>query len=162
MTKLPDNPELLKLYRDGKSDVEIAEMFGVTYQAVNLRLVAMGIRRAPFRAKVAGILESAWPIEETGRGKFVEKSRHRDLCSFLRVRLGDTVTSRQRWAAERFERALRQGDCVMDFQPDASEPFPYVPREASDGRLVIRWPEGRELPEGELLEALRLPEGPAQ
>jgi hypothetical protein len=161
MTKLPDNPELLKLYRDGLSDVEIAEMYDVTYQAVNLRLNAMGIRRAPFRAKVAEILESAWPIEEAGRGEYVEKGRHRDLCSFLRLRLGDSgITVRQREGAERFERALKQGAYVMDFRPGLAEPFPYVPREASDGRLVIRWPEGRELPEGELLEALYLPEEP--
>jgi len=49
MTKLPDNPELLKLYRNGFSDKEISEEFGVTVQAVNLRLQAMGIKRAPFR-----------------------------------------------------------------------------------------------------------------
>ncbi|MET8132869.1 hypothetical protein ABZV24_13085 [Streptomyces sp. NPDC005251] len=159
MTKLPDNQGLLKLYHDGFSDIQIAEMYDVTYQAVNLRLGAMGVRRAPFRAQVASILESAWPTEETGRGAYVEKGRHRDLCSFLRLRLGDPgMTSRQRDAAQRFERALKKGDCVMDFRPGMGEPFPYVPRVESDGRMVIRWPEGRKLPDGELRAALHLPE----
>jgi hypothetical protein len=157
MRKLPSNPELLKLYRNGMTDKEIAIQYGASPQAVNARFVAMGLRR--YRQKVTAILESAWPTEETRRGDFVHLNRYRDLCAFLRRRLGDSeMTPNQLRSAERFERAIRDGNCVLDFRPDSDEPWAFVPREESDGHMVIRWPAGRELPEGDLREALDLPE----
>ncbi|WP_435270916.1 hypothetical protein [Streptomyces sp. 1222.5] len=159
MTKLPENPELLKLYRNGYSDAEIAERFNCTPQAVNARLVAMGLRR--YRQKVTSLLESAWPTAETRRGDFVRLNRYRDLCSFLRWRLDDPdLTENQIRGAKRFERAIRDGHCVLDFQPDSDEPWAFVPREESDGHMVIRWPQNRELPEGALRVALNLPSVP--
>jgi hypothetical protein len=162
MTKLPDNPELLKLYRNGFSDKEISEMFGVTVQAVNLRLQAMGITRAPFRTVAKEILEAAWPSAETRRGEFIHLNRARDLYAFLRRQLGDpALTRNQRTAAERFDRLIRSQDAVMDLQPDApGGPWVLLPRKPSDGRMVIRWPEGRELPTGKLRESLDLPDEP--
>lgn len=163
MAKLPKNPELLKLYRNGFSDKEIADMFDVTVQAVNLRLSALGVQRAPFRNSAIKILETAWPSEETRRTEFTHLNRARDLFSFLRWRLGDAgLTKRQLADAARFERIIRNGNVVMDLQPDAKGgPWVLLPREPSDGRMVIRWPEGRELPTGELRKALDLPEEPA-
>ncbi|MGW2448949.1 hypothetical protein [Streptomyces sp. NPDC001675] len=156
MTKLPPNPELQRLYQAGFKDAEIAKMFGATPQAVNSRLVAMGLRQ--YRQKVTAILENAWPNSETRRGDFVKFNRYRDLCCFLRGRLGDEkMTANQKRGAERFERAVRKGNHVLDFQPDSEEPWRFVPREDSDGRMVIRWPRGRDLPRGELRAALDLP-----
>jgi hypothetical protein len=162
MTKLPDNPELLKLYRNGFSDKEIAVQFDVTVQAVNLRLQQMGIKRAPFRAVAKEILEAAWPSTETRRGEFIHLNRARDLYAFLRRQLGDpALTRNQRTAAERFDRLIRSQDVVMDLQPDApGGPWVLLPRKPSDGRMVIRWPEGRDLPKGELRAALDLPDEP--
>ncbi|MGW5773096.1 hypothetical protein ACWEVY_28585 [Streptomyces longwoodensis] len=159
MTKLPENPELLKLYRNGASDKEIAEQFGATVQAVNLRLAALGIRRAPFRTQAKEILEAAWPSAETRRTEFVHLNRARDLYAFLRRQLGDSgLSATQLKAAERFERMIRENDSVLDLQPDNPEgPWVLVPRRPSDGRLVIRWPEGRQLPTGDQLKALSLP-----
>ncbi|MFB7440621.1 hypothetical protein ACFC01_20050 [Streptomyces mirabilis] len=68
MTKLPDNPELLKLYRNGFSDKEIAVQFDVTVQAVNMRLQQMGIKRAPFRTMAKEILEAAWRLRQKRDG----------------------------------------------------------------------------------------------
>ncbi|WP_326827417.1 hypothetical protein [Streptomyces sp. NBC_01751] len=162
MTKLPDNPELLKLYRNGFSDKEIAEMFGATVQAVNLRLSALGIKRAPYRTAAKEILEAAWPSSETRRTEFVHLNRARDLYVFLRRQLGDrALTKMQLTAAARFERLIRDNEAVLDLQPDAPDgPWVLVPRKPSDGAMVIRWPEGRELPDGKLREALDLPAAP--
>ncbi|MEV0470731.1 hypothetical protein [Streptomyces prunicolor] len=162
MTKLPENPELMKLYRNGLSDKEIAERFDVTVQAVNLRFSALGIKRAPFRTSAKEILEAAWPSTETRRTEFVHLNRARDLYAYLRRQLGDkTLTPNQLNAAARFERMIREGEVVLDLQPDSDEgPWALVPRLPSDGRMVIRWPEGRELPTGKLREALNLPNDP--
>jgi hypothetical protein len=159
MTKLPENPELLKLYRNGLSDKEIAERFDVTVQAVNKRLDAMGIKRQPFSTQVRIILEAAWPAKETQRSKFIGRNRARDLYAFLRRQLGDKgLTPNQLAQAERFERVLREENAVLDFQPDQpEEPWVFVPRTPQDGSRVIRWPEGRELPTGKALKALELP-----
>ncbi|MFF9653070.1 hypothetical protein [Streptomyces sp. NPDC014622] len=159
MTKLPENPDLLKLYRNGYSDKEISEMFGVTVQAVNLRLSALGIKRAPFRTSAKEILEAAWPSAETRRTEFVHLNRARDLYAFLRRQLGDTgLTKTQLAAAARFERLIRTKTAVLDLQPDAPDgPWVLIPRSPSDGCMVIRWPEGRGLPPGKLREALNLP-----
>jgi hypothetical protein len=159
MTKLPDNPELLKLYRNGFSDKEIAAQFDVTVQAVNMRLQALGIQRAPFRTQATEILEGAWPVAETRRGEFIHLNRARDLYAFLRRQLGDTaLTKSQLVAAARFERLIRSHNAVLDLQPGMpGGPWVLMPREPSDGRMVIRWPEDRELPPEELRAALDLP-----
>lgn len=162
MTKLPSNPELQKLYRNGFSDEEIAEMFDVSRQAVTLRLNNMGIFRAPFRARMTAILEAAWPVAETRRAEFIHLNRARDLCAFLRRQLGDTGLSKtQLGAAARFERLIRESDAVLDLQPEAEDgPWVLVPRLPSDGNMVIRWPDGRDLPEGKERKALNLPAVP--
>ncbi|WP_055523430.1 hypothetical protein [Streptomyces graminilatus] len=145
MTKLPDNPALLKLYRNGKSDKEIAAMFDVSFQAVNKRLREMGIWRAPFKAQAQDILEHVWPKAETQRTKFMRLNRARDLFYFLRRRLGDkALTELEMRGSERFEALIREGDVVLALMPNAPEgPWVLEPRLDSDGRMVIRWPEGR-------------------
>ncbi|MFE1988847.1 hypothetical protein [Streptomyces mirabilis] len=127
MTKLPDNPELLKLYRNGFSDKEISVQFDVTVQAVNMRLQQMGIKRAPFRTMTKEILEAAWPSIETRRGEFIHLNRARDLYAFLRRQLRDpALTKNQRTAAERFERLIKEHNAVLDLQPGMPG-GPWVP-----------------------------------
>lgn len=164
MTKLPENPELLKLYRNGFSNKEIAEQFDVTVQAVDWRLSNLGIKRAPFRNSAKEILEAAWPSAETRRTEFIHLNRARDLYAFLRRQLGDTgLTKTQLGSAARFERMVRDGDAVLDLQPDSPEgPWVLVPRLPSDERMVLRWPEGRPVPNGKLREALDLPDEPEE
>ncbi|WP_340376589.1 hypothetical protein U5640_16725 [Streptomyces sp. SS7] len=163
MTKLPANPELLKLYRNGKSDKEIAAMFDVSFQAVNKRLKLMGIRRAPFKSQAQEILEHVWPNDETRRIDFMRLNRARDLFYFLRSRLGDkTLSDAEAKGAERFEALIREGNVVLNLRPDVpGEPWVLEPRLESDGRMVIRWPEGRDLLEDERHRAaLELPAEP--
>ena len=158
MTKLPDNTGLMKLYREGFTDKEIAGMFDVTFQAVNKRLTAMGIRRAPYVNAATAIVEAAWPVVDTSRSRFTGLSRGRLLWCFLRWRLGDPgLSERQLQDAKRFSRTIRSRGVVMSLDPVGAQPWPYLPRQASDGQMVIRWPEDREKPTALHMEALNLP-----
>ncbi|MFE5009755.1 hypothetical protein ACFRJ3_34805 [Streptomyces sp. NPDC056696] len=158
MTKLPDNENLRRLFREGRTDKEIAKAFGCSPQAVNLRFTQMGIERKPFANTAAAILEAAWPRDEFERSKFSRFNRVRDLSSFMRSRLGDpTLTAKQIQRAERFAAHLELNDLILTLDWDQENPWVYMPRESSDGRLVIRWPEGRERPKGPHLEAISLP-----
>ncbi|AEW94029.1 hypothetical protein SCATT_16580 [Streptantibioticus cattleyicolor NRRL 8057 = DSM 46488] len=50
---------------------------------------------------------------------------------------------------------------VLDFDRAHPEgPWVFVHRVEADGRRVIRWPEGKELPPGDLAQALDLPSKP--
>lgn len=161
MTKLPGSTEFIKLYRSGLSDKEIAEAFDVTVQAVNKKLVNLGIQRHPAKHAATAIINAAWPSEEYGRNKYTSLSRAQRLFAFLRKRLGDEVLGpRQDRMAVLFEREVRTRGVVLHLDPSSAQPWVWLPREASDGRMVIRWPEGREKPTGELLEALDLPPQP--
>lgn len=158
MAKLPDNETLRRFFREGRSDKEIAKAFDCSVQAVNLRYSAMGMERKPYSNTAAAILETAWPRDEFDRGKFSRFNRARDLTSFIRWRLGDdTLTPRQLERASRFAHVLERDQVVLAIDWTQENPWVYVPRKPSDGRLVVRWPEGRELPKGPHLEAISLP-----
>ncbi|MFJ9900265.1 ImmA/IrrE family metallo-endopeptidase [Streptomyces sp. NPDC091280] len=163
MTKLPDNPVLLKHYRDGMSDKEIAEVYGVSFQAVNKRLKELGIWRAPFKVQAQEILEHVWPASETNRTEYMAINRARDFFYFLRRGLGEKTTTRTLVrGSERFDRLIRESGCVLDLRPGEAEgPWVLIPRLESDGNCVIRWPEGRAPFEDEKYRAaLELPETP--
>ncbi|MGV9693342.1 ImmA/IrrE family metallo-endopeptidase [Streptomyces sp. NPDC003444] len=164
MTKLPDNHELLKLHRDGLSDEEIAARFGASHQAVNKRLKDLGIYTRPHSAAAKALVEAAWPSSEGARrSKLSALAPGRSLYAYLRWRLNDPKLSpRQLTEARRFEARLRRDNVVLDLAA-AEGAWVYRPREEHDGLMVIRWPAGRELPEGPHREALYLsPEAPAQ
>lgn len=163
MTKLPDNDTLRRYFREGLSDKQIANAFGCSVQAVNVRFVAMGIERKPYSNTAAAILEAGWPREEFDRNKFTRFNRARDLATFIRWRLGDPdLTDRQHERVEKFTRNLERNDFVLAIDWAKDNPWVYVPREPRDGRRVIRWPEGRELPRGPHLEAITLPPVPVE
>ncbi|MFG3176598.1 hypothetical protein ACGFZC_16255 [[Kitasatospora] papulosa] len=158
MTKLPDNEALRRYFRQGLSDKEIAEAFGCTVQAVNARYAEMNMQRMPYSNTATAILEAAWPRTEFDRSKFSRFNRAKDLATFIRWRLGDpALTPRQLERAERFTAHLERHGFVLALDWARDNPWVYVPREPTDGRLVIRWPEGRELPRGPHLEAISLP-----
>ncbi|MFE5542786.1 hypothetical protein ACFQ71_03100 [Streptomyces sp. NPDC056534] len=162
MAKLPDDETLRQYFRDGLSDQEIAEMWGCSYQAVNLRFTKMGIERKPYRNIAAAILEAAWPAAEFSRSRF-RFNRVRDLTTYMRRRLGDdSLTPRQLQRADRFKAYLERNGEVLSLDWDGPEenPWVFVPRTPSDGRLVVRWPAGRECPKGLHLEAISLPAAP--
>lgn len=163
MTKLPDNDTLRRFFREGLSDKEIAQAYGCSIQAVNLRFTKIGIERKPFANMAVAILEAAWPRNEFDRTKFGRFNRARDLAVFIRSRLGDpTLTGKQQVRVERFTAHLERNGLILALDWSQENPWVFMPREPSDGRLVIRWPEERELPKGAHLEAISLPPSPAE
>ncbi|MFF4245239.1 hypothetical protein ACFYY2_12295 [Streptomyces sp. NPDC001822] len=158
MTKLPDNETLRRFYREGLSDKEIAKAFDCSVQAVNLRFGKMNLPRKPWSNTAAAILEAGWPRDEFDRTRFTRFNRARDLTTFIRWRLGDPdLTDRQLERAERFTAHLERHNVVLTVDWGKENPWVFVPREESDGRRVIRWPEGREMPKGPHLDAISLP-----
>nr|WTB30305.1 hypothetical protein OG781_13150 [Streptomyces sp. NBC_00830] len=160
MTKLPDNETLLRFYREGLSDKEIATAYDVTVSAVNLRFTKLGIERKPWSNTATAIMEAAWPSAEFRRSRFTNYNRARDLYSFMRWQLGDpTLSERQLHNAKLFAKYVRDHDVVLtlDLDLEQQSPWVWVPREGQDGRLVLRWPEGREMPRGPHMAALTLP-----
>ncbi len=159
MTKLPDDDTLRGFFREGRTDKQIAAAYGCTISAVNLRFSKMGLSRKPWSNTATAIIEAAWPSSDFTRSRFTASNSARNLWVFLRWRLGDpTLTPDQQRRVRNFTaRMEREGNIlVMDWSREG-HPWVFLPREPSDGRLVVRWPEGRELPKGPHLEALMLP-----
>ncbi|MDI1454397.1 hypothetical protein NHG22_11335 [Streptomyces sp. ATE26] len=161
MAKLPDDETLKKfLYVDGLTDRQIAAAYGVSIQAVNKRYVKMGIQRKPWMNTATAILDAAWPsTKDFKRSEYTGRWRARELFAFLRWRLGDpTLSAYQLQTAENFSNYARSNDVVLDFDPDRETPWMWQPRTLADENLILRWPKGRELPTGEHLKALTLPD----
>jgi hypothetical protein len=77
----------------------------------------------------------------------------------MRWRLGDpTLTEKQLRAARQFLTYMRTEDVVLGLDLSQEIPWVWLPREAQDGRCILRWPPGREMPRGPHLEAISLPE----
>ncbi|MFF4557179.1 hypothetical protein [Streptomyces sp. NPDC001422] len=159
MTKLPDNEALRSLVNRGFSNAQIAEMYDVTVQGVNFRLSNMGIQRKPWSNTATAIMEQAWPSAETGRSKHTNSNAARRLWAYVRYRLGDPqLSERQKSDAVKFQAYVEKHAVVLHLDSSREvSPWVFVPRMPADGRLVIRWPEGREKPLGAHLEAISLP-----
>ncbi|MFK0231229.1 hypothetical protein ACIQUL_36300 [Streptomyces sp. NPDC090303] len=164
MRKLPEDEILRRhVFQDGLSDKEIAGIYGCSPQAVNMRLKKIGIERMPYSNTAAAILDAAWPRADYDRVKFHRNNPSRDLTVFMRWRLGDdSLTERQRDRIQRFVGRLERDGTVLALVWGEENPWVYVAREPSDGRRVVRWPQGRELPRGPHLEAITLPDGQQQ
>ncbi|MFJ8699450.1 hypothetical protein [Streptomyces ardesiacus] len=160
MTKLPDDDVLIRLYRDGVKDEEIASMYGVTHQAVSFRFGRMGLKRKPYISTATAILEAAYPSSgDFKRSDYTQLNRGRQLFSFMRWRMGDPkLTPRQRKLAQEFLTYVQENDVVVSLDPTAKTPWVWLPREPQDGDLVLRWPPAREKPKGDHLKAITLPE----
>lgn len=163
MAKLPDDDVLRKFYRDGLSDKQIAQAYGVTVQAVNLRFANMGIQRKPEMNTATAILNAAYPSSEVKRSNYTQLNRARELFAFMRWRLGDkTLTDRQLRMAKGFAAYSEEHDVVLSLDIEKKSPWVWLPREATDGRLVLRWPDGREMPKAPHLKAITLPNPEAE
>lgn len=72
------------------------------------------------------------------------------------------MTQRQFQRAAAFLAHLERNNLVLSIDWSKDNPWVFLPREPSDGRRVIRWPEGREMPKGPHLEAISLPLAPVE
>lgn len=158
MTKLPDNETLLRYYREGLTNAQIAEAYGVTHQAVTFRFTKMGIERKPEKNTATAIIEAAFPSSEIRRSDYTQFNRARQLFSFIRWRLGDeTLSERQVASAKKLATHELTNGVVLALDVESKPPWVWLPRTPADGRLILRWPDGRELPKGPHLKAITLP-----
>jgi hypothetical protein len=154
---------LVKLVKLGKTDKEIAEMYDITVQAVNKRLVAMGMqRRTKPNQQVNDYLRYRWEIRATqGNDSHHNRYSAKALKVWLRRQLGDeTLSMKQRVMADQWERRMRSSNEVLCYDPDRSDGWYYRPRTPEDGRLVIDWPESIPFPDERFRKALELPPEP--
>lgn len=159
MAGLPEDSELLRLYALGLKNPEIAAQYGVTPQAVNYRFDKLKIKRRPITTQANALIGQVWTI---GAEPGTEYHQNLSAISYLRVwvrqRLGDdSLSAAQRKKASNFIKRVVDEDVVLKYEPWAENPFTYVPRQPSDGRLVVRWPSDQPRPEGGALRALELP-----
>ncbi|MFG2228017.1 hypothetical protein [Streptomyces sp. NPDC048644] len=158
MTKLPSDAELTKLFHLGVSDIDLADEYGVSVQAVNKRMVRMGLRKKPIALRVNELVKSIWDVKTSRSGP----SHHnayvlKNLKIYMRGRLGDRVSETQRRDADWLIGRLIRDNTVIDYA-GAEGGWRYVPRDPSDGRRVLRWPAGKPLPEADLQRAMELPD----
>jgi hypothetical protein len=158
VAKLPSRAELVKLFLQGYDDNELAEQYGVTPAAVNKRRLILEMRKKPIAHAVNNLIP--WEVKTAHRGaSHHNNARLQGLKLYLRKRLGDdTLSERQMADAGRFERRIRRDGVVLDYDPDSDQGFHFRRRRAEDGRRVLAWPPGVELPSGEELKALDLPD----
>ncbi|MFD8594565.1 hypothetical protein ACFV1L_06150 [Kitasatospora sp. NPDC059646] len=157
MASLPSDADLSELFTLGYRDSEVADMYGVTRQAVNLRWIQRGLFRYPIASQVVQMLGQLWEVKtSSGAGSHMHSHPCQSLRYYLRSKLGDTLSERQALTALRFESRLRRKGEVLAYDPEAG--FGYVKREPSDARLVVRWPAEVPRPTGELEALWSIPE----
>lgn len=150
---LPDDAILLAA-RDfeGLSLEQIAERYKVTIQSVSMRFTKMG---RPFRPSMPAYREFVpWQI----------RKEHQALDATLRLRshikaqLDLPIPESAARRLENWHARLRSEGVVLMYRPDTdSQPWHYVPREESDGALIIRWPEDMPPPTERQRSILALP-----
>ncbi|MFD0407307.1 hypothetical protein DR950_36185 [Kitasatospora xanthocidica] len=151
MTALPDDRELLKMAQRGMTHEEIGNLYGVTKQAVNKRLRALGYSSKPIARAVAELLP--WDVEKEHR----KALRYVNLRYWMRMQLGDEeVPAVRQRDGRNYAYLLAVKEVVLDY--DAATGWSEVPRQPSDGRLAIRWPADAPEPSEEARKALELPE----
>jgi hypothetical protein len=147
MAKLPGNAELKKLFILGVPQKEIAEHYGTTIQAVNLRFHNLGLHRTPYARQAGRLINSIWP-ERRGRE---HHGRTAELLfrSYLRRRLGDRqLSGRQELQAAAFSKRVTGSGVVLSYDITSADGWMFVPRVDGDGDWVIRRPEEWVAPAG--------------
>ncbi|MFI1796368.1 hypothetical protein ACH427_03260 [Streptomyces sp. NPDC020379] len=161
MTKLPPDAVLRKLMQLGATDDELARSYGVTPQAVWKRRSGLGMLKKPIATRVHAALKEAWDVKSTsvpGRQSHHNKRPLQALKYYMRQRLGDeTLSPTQLKQIGQFLENVSSGRFVIEYRRDTEAGFFYVPREARDEDLLVRWPEGVPLPGADIVEAMRLP-----
>ncbi|MGN7135816.1 hypothetical protein [Streptomyces pseudogriseolus] len=134
----------------GLSHEQIAEMYGVTRQAVTKRFGDMGeYRRAQFQ-DVNALLP--WDVAHHPlKHKLKQQSGYLGLRAFLRKQLGQTLSPRSQAAMRRFLAHVEAGE-VLDLDEIQGAHFVKTDQ-MRDGSLVVRWPLG--VPKDERSELFR-------
>lgn len=156
MAKLPSDAELRKLFHLGWTDDELAAQYGVRKQAVNKRRIGMGLYQKPTATRVTEMVNEAWDVRTTSGGDSHHAQRPMQAMKyFVRQQLGDQLSPPQeRRVQNLLDRMAREGE-ILDYNPETG--IRFVPRAPEDGRRVMRWPEGKDLPSKELQAAMELP-----
>ncbi|QDP44655.1 immunity repressor [Mycobacterium phage NothingSpecial] len=144
------------LRRKGYNQSQIAEMHGVTRQAVSWQKKTYG-----GRLTTRQIVQEAWPWQTTKlHGKSKAYQRLRDHGEYMRVGSFRTMSEDKKKRLLSWWKMLRDNDLVLEFDPDLPpEPgvapyggFRYVPRTDADDDLLIRVNEHTNLTEeGEMI-----------
>lgn len=143
-----------ELRRKGYNQSQIAEMHGVSRQAVSWHKVVYGGVLTPRQ-----IVNKAWPWKTTNlHGKSKAFQRLRDHGEFMATG-GRGMSEDKLVRLESWWTYLRENNLVLEFDPDLpAEPgvspyggFAYRKRRASDGELLIRANEHTDLSEEGML-----------
>ncbi|MFH8346773.1 hypothetical protein [Streptomyces sp. NPDC018045] len=158
MTKLPTDATLRKLFHLGVSDKKIAEQYDVSVQAVNKRMRKMDLHRKPIATEVTDVLNRAWSVKSVeGPESHHSRRAMKGLKYFLRQQLGDQLTENQKQYVRNLLARVEAEGVVLDYDRDSVEGIVFRPRQPEDGRRILRWPVGIDLPEPRLLAAMDLP-----
>ncbi|AZS08274.1 immunity repressor [Mycobacterium phage IronMan] len=129
------------LRRKGYNQSQIADMYGVTRQAVSWQKKTYG-----GRLTTRQIVQEAWPFKTgTPHDKSKAYQRLRDHGEYMRVGSFKTMSEDKKKRLLSWWRKLRDENVVLEFDPNI-EPYPgmagggfrYVPREERDDDLLIR------------------------
>lgn len=131
-----------QLRREGYNQSEIADMHGVTPQAVSWQKLTYG-----GALTTRQIVQRSWPWRTTNEhGKSTVYQRLRDHGEFMRSGGFGTMSLDKQKRLKSWWRQLREMDVVVEFDPEIP-PIPgisphggfrYVPRTPEDGDLLIR------------------------
>ncbi|BBX09466.1 hypothetical protein MAIC_42690 [Mycolicibacterium aichiense] len=133
--------DIESLRRKGYNQSQIADMYGVSRQAVSWHKHTYGGSLTPRQ-----IVNKAWPWKTTNlHGKAVAYQRLRDHGEFMANGFKDMSDEKKRRLVRWWE-FLRDNDVVLEFDPNLPpEPgvaphggFAYRPRKLSDDDLIIR------------------------
>nr|AAP57959.1 temperature-sensitive repressor protein cIts [Mycobacterium phage L1cIts391] len=147
--------EIEDLRRKGFNQTEIAELYGVTRQAVSWHKKTYG-----GRLTTRQIVQQNWPWDtRKPHDKSKAFQRLRDHGEYMRVGSFRTMSEDKKKRLLSWWKMLRDDDLVLEFDPSielyegmAGGGFRYVPRGIEDDDLLIRVNEHTNLTaEGELL-----------
>ncbi|MEU2513766.1 hypothetical protein [Streptomyces syringium] len=116
----------------------------------------MGLYQKPTATRVTEMVNEAWDVKTTSGGDSHHAQRPMQaLKYFIRQQLGDQLSPPQeRRVKNLLDRLAREG-AVLDYNRETG--IAFAPRTPADGRRVMRWPEGKDLPSQELQAAMELP-----
>lgn len=141
---LPNDTKLTELFSRGLKNLEIAEQYGVTRQAVSKRRRLMGLSAHGLALREAAeLLRQVWDIKPMdGAGKHTGLHQYVYLRALLRLRLGDQIHPDDMQNIRGWVPRLRAQNVVVTYSRD--EGFFFTPRIDSDDSYIIRWPGNRE------------------
>ncbi|UFQ16398.1 MULTISPECIES: hypothetical protein [Streptomyces] len=154
MAKLPTDGVLRKLFQLGQSDQEIADQYDVTPQAVNKRLVNMGLRKKPVATRVMEQVKATWGMAPQKENRVPYDNRNFQALKYLlRKNLGDTLSEHQERVIKRLVERMEREHVVLVYDREQRDGWIFRPRQSADGDIVARYPKGVELPPADFQRA---------